>query len=335
MATYVPAKRGVAYRTWIGLVSQASRPQFQGTATLAAGDVKVSKDGGALANLTTLPVVTPAASKLIQVDLSAAEMTADVVTIIFSDAAGAEWDDLILVVPTVARQIDDLAYPATSGRSMIVDAAGLVDANVVKVGPTGAGTAQTAGDIMADTNDIQARLPAALVGGRMDSSVGAMAAAVITAAAHAANALDANALAADAVTEIQAGLSTLTQANVRTAVGLAAANLDTQLSTIDDFLDTEVVAIKAKTDNLPASPAATGDQMALTAAAIDAILDDPVEGALTMRQLLRIVLAAAAGKGDGFPLGPVHYRDQADAKNRITATVDADGNRSAVTVDGS
>ena len=86
---------------------------------------------------------------------------------------------------------------------------------------------------------------------------------------------------------------------------------------------------------VPASPAATGDQMALTAAAVDAILDDPVEGSLTMRQLLRIVLAAAAaGKSNGFPAGPVHFRDQADTKDRVTATVDADGNRTAVTVDG-
>jgi hypothetical protein len=46
---------------------------------------------------------------------------------------------------------------------------------------------------------------------------------------------------------------------VRTAVGLASANLDTQLTAIDDYLDTEVAAIKAKTDNLPAAPAATGD----------------------------------------------------------------------------
>lgn len=41
--------------------------------------------------------------------------------------------------------------------------------------------------------------------------------------------------------------------NVRSAVGLAGANLDTQLAkldTIDDFLDTEVAAIKAKTDSL-------------------------------------------------------------------------------------
>lgn len=51
----------------------------------------------------------------------------------------------------------------------------------------------------------------------------------------------------------------VTAAAIRAALGLAAANLDSQLSTIDDFLDTEIAAIKAKTDNLPAAPAATGD----------------------------------------------------------------------------
>lgn len=55
------------------------------------------------------------------------------------------------------------------------------------------------------------------------------------------------------------GFSTLDAAGVRTAVGLASANLDTQLSTIDDFLDTEIAAIKAKTDNLPADPADASD----------------------------------------------------------------------------
>lgn len=59
-----------------------------------------------------------------------------------------------------------------------------------------------------DTDDIQTRLPAALVGGRMDSSVGAMAANVITAAAIATDAIGSDEIAASAVTEIQAGLAT-------------------------------------------------------------------------------------------------------------------------------
>jgi hypothetical protein len=40
-----------------------------------------------------------------------------------------------------------LLAPATAGRTLVVDAAGLADANAVKVGPTGSGTAQTARDI--------------------------------------------------------------------------------------------------------------------------------------------------------------------------------------------
>ena len=37
--------------------------------------------------------------------------------------------------------------PATAGRTLVIDAAGLADANAVKLGPTGTGTAQTARDI--------------------------------------------------------------------------------------------------------------------------------------------------------------------------------------------
>ncbi len=49
-----------------------------------------------------------------------------------------------------------------------IDTNGRID--VIKV----AGTTQTAGDIIGDTNDIQARLPAALVGGKMDSDATAI-----------------------------------------------------------------------------------------------------------------------------------------------------------------
>jgi len=68
-----------------------------------------------------------------------------------------------------------------------------------------------------------------------------IAADAITAAKIAANAIGASELAADAVTEIQSGLATsasitalndLSQADVRTAVGLASADLDTQIGAL-------------------------------------------------------------------------------------------------------
>ncbi len=54
-----------------------------------------------------------------------------------------------------------------------------------------------------------------------------------------------------------------------------------------------------------------------------------------MRQVLRIVLAAVAGKSAGGGTGTITFRDVADTKNRISATVDANRNRTAVTRDGS
>lgn len=98
-------------------------------------------------------------------------------------------------------------------------ASGRPEVNTTHVG----GTVQTAGDIIGDTNDIQTRLPAALVGGRMDASVGAMAADVVTASA----------VAASAVTEIQSGLAS-----------------QTSVDTLAGYVDTEVAAIKAQTDKL-------------------------------------------------------------------------------------
>lgn len=158
MATYVPAKVSTQFVFYASLVSQANTKLMQVNPTIAAGDFKVSIDGGALANLGTLPTVTPAAGSMVKFTLSTSEMAGANATVVCIDAAGSEWCDLTINIPTAARQVDDLAFPATTGRSMVVDAAGLVDANAVKVGPSGSGTAQTAGDI-------PARIPAALTAG--------------------------------------------------------------------------------------------------------------------------------------------------------------------------
>lgn len=112
MATYSPPKRATEYIFYVGLVDSASPGLFKAAPTLAAGDVTVSKDGGTAANITTLPTVTPAGGKRVKVTLSSTEMDADNVTVVFSDASGAEWDDLIVNIAPSARQIDDLLYLA-------------------------------------------------------------------------------------------------------------------------------------------------------------------------------------------------------------------------------
>lgn len=58
------------------------------------------------------------------------------------------WNDLTTVKLPLA--------PATAGRDLVVDAAGLADSNMVKAGPTGNGVAQTGGDIYASVQNIGA-----------------------------------------------------------------------------------------------------------------------------------------------------------------------------------
>ena len=126
MASQVPPKKNAAHTFYLSLGSQSSAYTFQTNPTLAAGDVKVSTDGAAFVNIATLPVVTPSGGKAVKVDLSASEMNGDNIQVLFSDAAGAEWADVLINIQTSARQIDDLAYPATSGRSLAVDTSGQV-----------------------------------------------------------------------------------------------------------------------------------------------------------------------------------------------------------------
>lgn len=126
MPTYQTPKRATAYKLYVGLTDQSNTKVLKANPTIAAGDFKVSKDGGAFANLTTLPSVNPAGGTAVMIDLSATEMTADSVVISCIDAAGAEWCDLLITLQPTVRQLDDLAYPATSGRSLLVNAAGAV-----------------------------------------------------------------------------------------------------------------------------------------------------------------------------------------------------------------
>jgi hypothetical protein len=100
----------------------------------------------------------------------------------------------------------------------------------------------------------------------------------------------------------------LDAAGVRAAVGLASANLDTQLAAIDDavdteiaalaatlttilgLLDTEVAAIKAKTDLLPASPADASDvptEFEIADAILNRNLAGGSNGGRTVRDALR------------------------------------------------
>jgi hypothetical protein len=73
----------------------------------------------------------------------------------------------------------------------------------------------------------------------------------------------------------------------------------------------------------------------MSSGAVDSILDEPVEGAYTMRQLLRLMASALFGEASGGGTATITFRDLGDSKNRITATVTANGDRTTVVLDGS
>jgi hypothetical protein len=71
----------------------------------------------------------------------------------------------------------------------------------------------------------------------------------------------------------------------------------------------------------------------LATSAVNDILDaaNGVETSFTLRQALRLILSALAGKLSGAGTTSIAIRDINDTKDRIDATVDASGNRTAVT----
>lgn len=116
---YNPAVRGFQYIFYVSLIDQGNPNVFKANPTLAAGDVKVSIDGAAEANITTLPTVTPAAGKHVKVTLSAAEMTGDNISVIFSDGAGAEWCDLQIPIQPNAAIAGGICTTGGSSTSVV------------------------------------------------------------------------------------------------------------------------------------------------------------------------------------------------------------------------
>lgn len=95
---------------------------------------------------------------------------------------------------------------------------------------------------------------------------------------------------------------------------------------VGDNLDAKV-SLTLPTSSYTAPPSA-----ATIAAAVWAYV---VEGSNTALQYFRRLAAVAFGKGSGLATTTAVYRNPQDSKDRITATVDADGNRSAVIYDDS
>ena len=108
--------------------------------------------------------------------------------------------------------------------------------------------------------------------------------------------ITASGLKADAVAEIQAGLAL--EATLQAIRGASGDTLET--------LSNEIAAKMATAEN--------------------------IEGTYTLKDAIRIILAFAAGKVSGGGTSSIKFRSTGDDVDRIQATVDSSGNRTAVTL---
>lgn len=237
MATYVPAKKNTEYIFYAMLIDQSNTKLAKVNPTLATGDAKVSIDGGAFTNLGTLPAATPAAGAAIKVTLAAAEMNGDNIAVLFSDASGSEWCDLLINIQTTTKQVDDLAVSSTAlTNAMWTDAkAGYLDVAVSSrnaVAPLdAAGTRGALGMGTANLDTQLSGIPLAVWN-------------VLNTTAFILNSmgewikakLDVTVGSRNAVTPLDA-------AGTRGALGMATNNLDTQLAGIPAADDAVLTAV--------------------------------------------------------------------------------------------
>ena len=147
------------------------------------------------------------------------------------------------------------------------------------------------------------------------------------------------------------GFSTLTQADIRTAVGLASANLDTQLADLPTVAEFEARTLVAASYFDPAADTVArvtlvdttttnadmrGTESAATAADVNAqVLDvinvDTLVAGVTIAEAIRRIGTITSGKVADAGSGTETFTDWANSASTIIITVDGSGNRSAIT----
>jgi hypothetical protein len=136
---------------------------------------------------------------------------------------------------------------------------------------------------------------------------------------------------------------------VTAAVALASICTETRLAELDAAnIPADLDSALADTNELQTDWANGGRlDLLLDACALEAtvaalndisvadIIAGVADGSYDLQEMMRIMFAALSGKSSGGGTVTLKFRDSGDAKDRISATVDATGNRSAVTLDGS
>jgi hypothetical protein len=111
--------------------------------------------------------------------------------------------------------------------------------------------------------------------------------------------------------------------------GVVVVNGSAGKITIDSTCTTGVIKVRGSVEVVDNSTGSTIDNDVM----YNMVWQTPIEGAYTAEQILKLIASALAGKVSGANTTTVNFRDVTDTKDRITATVDASGNRTAITYD--
>lgn len=111
-----------------------------------------------------------------------------------------------------------------------------------------------------------------------------------------------------------------------------AGEYDTEMGRID-------VAVSTRSSHTAANVWEVGTRTltsfgTLVADVVAGMVAGIADGDYDLRKMIRIIFAALAGKSSGGGSLNLAFRDSADTKDRIAETVDANGNRTSVTLDG-
>lgn len=177
------SKYGVARHIFIPVVKRAVVDFAVGADwTPAAGDVKISKDGGAAANVTNLPVAIAMGNTAIwDFSLTATEMQAALVVVTVADSATKVVEDQAFIIETYGHASGQHEFDLDTAASAM-------------------GIASVSGAVGSVTGSV----------GSVTGAVGSVSTGGVTAATFAAGAIDAGAIATDAfgALELAAGAAT-------------------------------------------------------------------------------------------------------------------------------
>lgn len=279
-------------------------------------DSEVSKDGGTFADCTNEATEIATSSGVYYLDLTSTEMNADTVAVIIKTSSSGAKTTTIVMYPEEAGDIrvNVTQFGGTNGTF----ASGRPEVNTTHFG----GSALTQSSGRPEVNTTHA------AGTAWGSGA-------ITAGALASDAITAAKLASDVTTELQNGLATAAalsavdgkidtiDTNVDAILVDTGTDIPATLATIAGYLDTEIAAIKAKTDQLAFTTANRVDAQVfgmqagtVTAAAVatDAIDADALAAdalaEIKAQAVAALITDTYAEPGQGAPAATASIKDK-------------------------